>query len=203
MMQANEQVNQWLAELGEQTQADLTLDQNGRCSLSAGDDVDLDLFCAPAHDNFFLSLPLMSLADQNSRLLLMEHALNVNLFQQETNGAAIALDPESHDLLLCYAHPLDGTDFGAFYNILGNMIETGRALKNRLTAFNREATVEPVSNQVAGRHEGYAHPVGMGSTQSLAGGYSPSHDHVGAGAPAYPQQSENPHEHLLHFMNMA
>ncbi|CAM2009687.1 CesT family type III secretion system chaperone [Acanthopleuribacter pedis] len=184
MTQANEQVKHWLAQLGAQIGVALSLDDEGLCSLTAGEDLTVDVICPPGDTCFYLNLTLLDLTGQSSREMVLQQALTMNLFQQETAGAAIALDPDAEALMLCFTQPVEGTQFSTFNNILTNLVTTGRQLKGQLEAASREQAAPQPSNAAA------FNPAGPGA--------------YGIGAqPAQPVYADNPHEHLLHMMNLA
>ncbi|CAM2010564.1 CesT family type III secretion system chaperone [Acanthopleuribacter pedis] len=184
MSHGQEQVNHWLAQLGQTIGCGLALNEEGRCSLKAAGDVGIDIFCEPEDTQFYLSLPLFTLSGLNSREMVLQHALTMNMFQQDTGGASIALDADGEALLLCYTHPVEGTEYQTFYNILANMIESCMELKSQLIeSDDRDDEDHHETDEVSFGVEQHRHAVPASSTRHVT--------------------EVSPHETLRYVMNFA
>ena len=123
-------VNSWLREL-EPAGAPLTLDEEGLCPLSYGDDLEC-LLEVPEHRAWFnLYTPLVPVPAEDPGLLLYQ-ALSLKLFQLGTRGAVIAVDHRSDEIVLCHGQAIEHTDSVTFRNILVNFCETAAKLRREL-----------------------------------------------------------------------
>ena len=133
MTQAREQVGHWLAELGRNQGHSFALDEEGQCFLQGEDEVQLALQVPAQSDHCFLSAPLAPLPERDGEAILLQ-ALTLNLFQAETRGAAIAVDPSMGQFLLCYSLPVEGTTYPDFSNSLSNFAQLVAPLRAQLQA---------------------------------------------------------------------
>ncbi len=125
------QLHAWLAELGSRQGAQFQLDDQGRCSISANENTSIVLYGPAGNDIFYINVELLPLPEEGQEQLF-RLALNLNLFQQETLGAAIALDEESTSLILCYSREYGDTSFQDFSNTLNNMVALSDTLRLQL-----------------------------------------------------------------------
>lgn len=115
MTQSTQLINSWLYQLGE-----FILDEQGRCFLTADNGIELAIYTLPESDQFYIDCELITVFDDHSAALF-EHALILNMHQQITQGASIALDAENKVLLLCYTRHYEYCSFQQFANILNNV----------------------------------------------------------------------------------
>ncbi|CAM2063838.1 Type III secretion system chaperone [Sulfidibacter corallicola] len=172
-----QQINQWLNELSQGSAEPLTLDEDGRCTLVA-DDVELVVSTTPTSDQFFINLSVVDLPESGQELFYRQ-ALTFNLFQQDTRGASLAIDPQSNEMVLCYTHAIEGTELNHFNNIVQNLIETTKSLRTQLEQTVRDAANAP-------------QPSAPAAPAPQASDYAPA-----------PAMSGHAPDHLVHFMNMA
>ena len=125
-------VNQWLRELSGDSELVFSLDDNGACGL-AGESLECMVEMPEGSDSFYLSASLMPLpADKRDDFMLQ--LLTLNMFQHETRGATLAVDPMDEHVVFCYTREVDATDANLFRNILNNFLDTGKNLVDQLTA---------------------------------------------------------------------
>ena len=131
MSHAQSQVNSWLAQLGAQSGASFSLNEQGCCLMTAANGVELELFATETSGRFFLSATLLKLPQGNHNAIYFK-ALSLNLFMQDTRGAAVALDDQAGELVLCYSHQIEGCEFTVFQNVIQNFVETTETMKGHL-----------------------------------------------------------------------
>lgn len=131
MSDANEQMKHWLAELSRAHGNNFTLDEQDRCFLSSSNGVRLVIHAPRFNSQFYLSAQLQLLPTENKEAVF-EQALTLNLFQQETRGAAISIDAIANALVLCYCREIEHTNYTDFYNIVNNIIDTAADIRSQL-----------------------------------------------------------------------
>ena len=128
MQSSFEQVNRWLAQLD---QGNLALDDEGRCSLIGDDRFEMDIYAIPGGDSFYINIKICPLPHRQ-RERFFEQALLLNLFQQETLGATLAIDPQDQSMMLCYCRECEHTTQTCFTNSIDNLLETAAKLHDQL-----------------------------------------------------------------------
>ncbi|CAM2064135.1 CesT family type III secretion system chaperone [Sulfidibacter corallicola] len=138
MNETMNQINTWLSELGAESGATLTLDEHGCCPLVDADETEMEVHAVPTSDCFFLNAKILALPHTNREQVFYQ-ALTLNLFQQETRGASVAIDPNDESLMLCFSKAVSETDATMFQNIVSNLFQTASHMR-------RELKVEEVSD---------------------------------------------------------
>ena len=126
------QVNAWLRDLGNQYGMPLSLNEEGSCALIGDQDFELEIFAQDACDHFFINIKIMDLPHGN-RADILYQAMTLNLFQQETLGGSLAVDPKNESLMYCYSREIEQTTFSCFANIVGNLLDTASKLRDGLS----------------------------------------------------------------------
>lgn len=140
MSESQIQLKSWLTELGSQQGAHFTLNDEDRCSIKANDKTNIIIHGPSGHDHFYINIELTPIAAGDNESLFRS-ALNLNLFQQETQGCTIALDEKSSMLVLCYRGEYQTTSFQEFSNILNNMIDMSGKLIDQLEESTQQVQV--------------------------------------------------------------
>ena len=91
---------------------------------------------APTGSLFYISSLLGLVPDSRSFLYA---ALAKNLFQNETKGASLAIDPTNDGLLLCYSNSVEKIEYLEFENIISNLFEVAAKIKADLYGIERLA----------------------------------------------------------------
>lgn len=135
MTHAHTQLNAWLAEI----HPALQLDDQGACVIAADNNRDLELFATPQGDRFFLSTAIMPLPADSNRGFFLK-ILAMNLFMQDTRGAALACDEQAGELVLCYSQTLADGDATQFRNVMENFAQTAKKINDQLAQMQTAAT---------------------------------------------------------------
>lgn len=118
-----EQLSHWLSNLG-----DFQPNDEGSCFIESENNVEVAIF-GPKHDERFYINCLLIALDDVPREVVFELALSLNLHQEKTRGATIALDQTKNTLNLCYSLQYQHCNYQAFVNILNNLIELTESLQ--------------------------------------------------------------------------
>lgn len=138
-MNAHEQVNQFLRELGQRAGLGaVTLSAQGTCGFEIGDGLALHLEAPEAGATLHLMSALLRTPEQN-RERFFSDLLKGNYGCVETEGAALALDPDGVQVCLGLALPLAGLDYLAFENTLANFVAVAQRWRKRLVYLNDHA----------------------------------------------------------------
>ncbi|HEY1049318.1 MAG TPA: type III secretion system chaperone [Prosthecobacter sp.] len=122
-------VNGWLASL----HPELQLNDQGFCTL-ANDQVALVAEVTGTTGQCHLSAVVMPPPEEPAALVpWMQEALRLNLSGRPLLGAWLAYDPELSTLFLCQNLPLDRTTAEEFQAVANTMVETVKAVRERLT----------------------------------------------------------------------
>ncbi|MCO7222895.1 CesT family type III secretion system chaperone [Pleionea sp. CnH1-48] len=146
MTYGNEKIKTWLRQLGQQQHDHFELDNSDKCFLHIDTDLTL-IVCAPqASSKVFLTIELMRVPSI-SRESFFEKALQLNLFQQETHGATLAIDDISNKVVVCYSHDISELSFTDFSNLLNNLATVARKLLEKLeqTDFPHQQWKQPTT----------------------------------------------------------
>ncbi|CAM2005544.1 CesT family type III secretion system chaperone [Acanthopleuribacter pedis] len=137
MQAAVETVNQWLVNMSRDWETPVTLDEEGACAISAANGFTLELYVVSAMERCFMNLHLMDMPIEN-REGFYEQVLAMNMHQQETHGATLAVDPKNKSVLLCYSQMVASLTAEDFQNLLQNLLSTAETLVSQLKTFQRE-----------------------------------------------------------------
>ena len=129
-------VESWLSDISASLGFELNLDEEGTCAFQVGSDTLIGIEISKEFPVVYLSSPLLAIpTDKDQSLVLMAQALELNAFQVETRGGAVALAPGRNLLMYCYTVPIEGTHSEDFSKILGGFYESISSIKSRLTGF--------------------------------------------------------------------
>ncbi len=131
MSHSQEQIKHWLTELGNMHGAVFQLDAEGNCELNSNNHT-LVISAPSQSDNFFITILLQDVPSNNKEAIF-ETILTLNLHQQHTRGATIAIDPISNMLVLCYCRETDSINFSEFSNITNNLLEISEDINQKIT----------------------------------------------------------------------
>lgn len=134
MTHAHSQLNAWLADI----HPALQLDDHGACVIAADGDRDLELFATPQGDRYFLSTAIMPLPADTNRGFFLK-ILAMNLFMQDTRGAALACDEQAGELVLCYSQTLEDGSASQFRNVMENFAQTAKKINGQLAQMQTAA----------------------------------------------------------------
>ena len=136
-MSVQHQVNQQLAALSQGGGEALRLNERGLCAIEIADEYEGHIYVPPT-DNlvvFCLSVAPVTLDD---RAALYAHLLAMNYLDEETQGAALCLDPTHSDILLRYSLPAEHLQHDSVARLLGALHERVTALAASLSEWQRE-----------------------------------------------------------------
>lgn len=125
-----EQVSNWLQQL-EGTGGALALDENGRCAIMGDGTFEMEIYAVPNDACFYINITILPIPSDD-RTGFFEQALTLNLFKQETLGAALAIDPKDNALVLSYSREIEATSLGTFANIIDNLLEAAAKIRDQL-----------------------------------------------------------------------
>jgi hypothetical protein len=112
-----------LAEFARRAQVPgLAFNEAGLARLQVDGTTVIDLESAPAAGQLHLYSTLGE-APRSGREAYFERLLALNLFCRATNGATLALDERTQEILLCRALQLDGTDYVSFETALTQLVD--------------------------------------------------------------------------------
>ncbi len=106
-MTALESVDQGLAVLGRALGFPLALGPERACALRLDDGLECSLEVPDGSSLLHLHCPLLPVPPVD-RLAFLERVLALNLYGLETGGAALALDPDTDRIVLCWSQPPEG-----------------------------------------------------------------------------------------------
>lgn len=124
-------VDSWLHDLGQVAGDKFALNEQGLCVLQHQDSLDIVVETPEQGEAFHIYASLMRLPDHDAQDLLYE-ALSLNLFQLETAGGTLAIDPRSSEIVFCYMETIEGKSSAIFQNIVNNFIDTALRLRTSL-----------------------------------------------------------------------
>ena len=137
-------VQNWLRELSFKTGGNFTLNDLNECYVKNEGGVQLTI-SAPTGSLFYISSALGLVPDSRSFLYA---ALAKNLFQNETKGASLAIDPTNDGLLLCYSNSVEKIEYLEFENIISNLFEVAAKIKEDLYGIERLDKTGGVNGQI-------------------------------------------------------
>ena len=109
----------------------MALDENGRCAIMGDGTFEMEIYAVPNDVCFYINITILPIPS-NDRTSFFEQALTLNLFKQETLGAALAIDPEDNALVLSYSRELEWTTLATFANIIDNLLEAAAKIRDQL-----------------------------------------------------------------------
>ena len=133
MNASQQQLNQWLGDLGRSLGTELSLDADGSTCIACDNDV--KVFVEMPDDSPLLCLysPMARLPDDlQAQNALLRHALELNLFSLETGAACLALDTRTQTLALTFAVAFEALDAESFAEALGDFIELASDMAHRM-----------------------------------------------------------------------
>ncbi len=150
MSDERRKVENWLVSLGQDQNHVFSLDESDCCYLEGENGIQLTIQAPPTSSRFFINADLGDLPAEN-REELYHQALVSNLFQYDTRGAVIAIDPIANKFLLSYNRKLENTDFQDFHNIINNLLDTALSLKEHLNTYHEPGQTQsglPAHNMI-------------------------------------------------------
>ena len=139
MTETRDTVQQWLSRMGNANNCIFRLDYNRRCSIKGENGHDLTIQVPSTGSDVFFTVELDALPPDNKENLFLE-ALKLNLFQQETHGGALAVDPVANTLVLTYRRTIEDLDYQYCLNIIQNLLTTAESLKEKI--FQHRQSIE-------------------------------------------------------------
>lgn len=130
MSNMQEQVIHWLIELGQQHGESFKLDDEHTLKL-ASDEHTLIITAPPRSEMLYLTVILCDLPASNKEAVY-ELALGLNLHQEKTHGATIAIDALANAFVLSYCSETAHLSFNDFNNIINNLLETSQGIAIQL-----------------------------------------------------------------------
>lgn len=131
MQAVMETVDQWLRQMSSDWETPVGLDQEGACSISAGNGFSLELYVVPSSGMCHMGIYLLDVPPA-AREGFFAMLLHMNIHQQETQGATLAVDPIREGVLLCYMQAVATLTAEYFYNLVQNLIATAATLKTHI-----------------------------------------------------------------------
>jgi hypothetical protein len=124
-MQTQQAVNGWLRELAGKLGAEnFSLDENGSCTFEFDGRFQVGIEAPEESEIVHLYAVIAAVpADETERAMLCERLLKLNLFGEETGGAAFAIHEATNNVLLCFNVTVEECDAQVFENRIGNFIE--------------------------------------------------------------------------------
>jgi hypothetical protein len=136
-MPARLQVDQQLAELGEQDAVRLSLDDDGVCPIEF-EDGRRGFVYVPPTDNLVVLCVSVAPVLLDERGALFGHLLQMNYLDDETQGAALCVDADETEIFLRYSLPAGRLDHDGIGRLLGALDERASALGAHLSDWQRE-----------------------------------------------------------------
>ena len=130
---AFEQVSHWLMDMSHSHPLAPKLDEEGICHLESESNIRITIIATKSSSHFRVNIDLMPIPDTNRlREGVFEAGLKLNLYQHRTLGGAVAIDPISQQVVLSFIREVDLTDLNQFNNILQNLIQAAKELRDEL-----------------------------------------------------------------------
>ena len=130
-MTALESVDQGLAVLGRALGFPLALGPERACALRLDDGLECSLEVPDGSSLLHLHCPLLPVPPVD-RLAFLERVLALNLYGLETGGAALALDPDTDRIVLCWSQPPEGMLPEDLAALIARVIERASGLRAQL-----------------------------------------------------------------------
>ncbi len=134
-----QQVSDWLQQL-DGTGGALFLDENGRCAIIGDGSFEVEIYAIPNDECFYVNVTILPVPSEKAADFF-EQALVLNLFKQETMGAALAIDPQDRSLVLSFSREIEHTTLQTFANIIDNLLAAAAKIREQLAdECNQEET---------------------------------------------------------------
>lgn len=135
-------VEGWLKDLSAALNIDLSLDEEGVCTLQVGPDnvTAIEVFADVPIIQMYTPLLSIQKDDPSKTFSLAMRSLEINAFQSVTRGGAVALAPGGSLLIYCLSIPIEGVDSEIFSRMLGDFYDTSEQIKALL---NNQETIDP------------------------------------------------------------
>lgn len=128
-----ETVDQWLRHMSLDWETPVSLDEDGTCNISAANGFSLEMYVVPATGMCHMGIHLTDVPLER-REEFYATLLYLNIHQQETQGATLAVDPVRQTVLLCFAQPVAALTAEFFYNLIQNLIIAAESLTQHIEA---------------------------------------------------------------------
>lgn len=141
-------VDEWIKDLAASLKIQLSLDDEGVCSLQVGEETIITIELSRDHPQVHHYSTLINFPEENieTSFFLMSRALELNAFQALTRGGSIGVLPGGGVLIFSYNVPIQGTDSAAFGQQLSAFYEAALEIKHLLS----EASVPSGENKPMG-----------------------------------------------------
>ena len=131
MNDCHQKLESWLSELSLRQGLNLKADEHGYCYLQANKETNLVIMGPANAEKFVISAKLIDLNAYRDEHIL-KNSLELNLYQEETRGASLALDSQYNTLTLCISRDYRDMEFDEFYNTLENITQLSQDLKEKI-----------------------------------------------------------------------
>jgi hypothetical protein len=138
-MTERETVDGWLANLGS---AHFRLDQNGVCACRHDDSGEVVVEVPEGSGQVFLYASLGPMPP-HGREAFFRHLLELNAYMVGSRGGALGLDPQSEDVVLSRAEPIEALRAELFQRLLVNFIAAAKGLKADLAQIQADGPADP------------------------------------------------------------
>lgn len=137
-------VSNWLQQL-DGTGGALFLDENGRCAIIGDGSFEVEIYAIPNDECFYINITILPVPSDHTAAFF-EQALVLNLFKQETMGAALAVDPQDRSLVLSFSREIEHTTLQTFANIIDNLLATAAKIREQLASESQQAEARPAES---------------------------------------------------------
>ncbi|MCL1127294.1 CesT family type III secretion system chaperone [Shewanella surugensis] len=135
-----QQVSDWLGQIGELIGIKLQLQDNGHAILQCGNNTAITIEIDSIRHLFYFYSTLCTLPlDPIAREPFYRKALELNAFSFSTAGAAISLDPRNESIVLTFMEKIDTVNVDSFANLLESFISLSLEF-NQNKAFDFDTT---------------------------------------------------------------
>jgi hypothetical protein len=153
MTESQQAVSNWLRAVGQDTGLSMNLGEDGHCTVLFGEE---DLECVvEAQDDSdlcFIYIPLVRAPDRlESKVVLLQAALEMNMFSLATGGASVSYDPRSDYVVLTFAFTVPAVDEEFFKKVLGDMLDLGVDLYGQFQSVVQDKQLNESEDFVASR----------------------------------------------------
>jgi len=147
-MDANQSlVSEWLAQAGKVAGHDLSLGEDGHCTLNFGDAMECIVEVADGSELVFIYVPLIHLPeDVSQQAMLLKFVMELNLFGLQTGGAVLAYDERTDFILLTFSARLELLDAEIFGRALGDVLDVAVMLNTKIIDFEQSLMGQTSSN---------------------------------------------------------
>jgi hypothetical protein len=114
-------VDGFLRELGHRIGATLSLDLDGQCAMTYGDDQELAVSVPPGSGSVILWAPVAD-CPAAAREAFLERVLKLSLLGIENGGCLLGLEGDGRRIVMAVCQPVGTLDARGFENLLANFI---------------------------------------------------------------------------------